>query len=155
MLLYHLPISFSNHLCLIPGNDILHALTSMEPMSLRVDLRLGNDTAYAHYSNFSVGSEGNHYAIDLSGYSGTAGKKSIKNGIYTWKERGCSVICVLKLFAGDSMRYHNGCPFSTKDKGSSTNSTTCANNYMGGWWYKNCYKANLNGHYATFLKDQV
>ncbi|KAM9489097.1 uncharacterized protein tnxba [Clarias gariepinus] len=109
------------------GNDILHALTSMEPMSLRVDLRLGNDTAYAHYSNFSVGSEGNHYAIDLSGYSGTA---------------------------GDSMRYHNGCPFSTKDKGSSTNSTTCANNYMGGWWYKNCYKANLNGHYATFSKDQ-
>ncbi|KAF5901103.1 tenascin-like, partial [Clarias magur] len=109
------------------GNDILHDLTTMEPMSLRVDLRLGNDTAYAHYSNFSVGSEVNHYALDLSGYSGTA---------------------------GDSMRYHNGCPFSTKDLGSGTNSTTCANNYLGGWWYKNCYKANLNGHYATFSKDQ-
>ncbi|MCI4374606.1 hypothetical protein PGIGA_G00008040 [Pangasianodon gigas] len=109
------------------GNDILHALTSMEPMSLRIDLRLGNDTAYAHYSNFSVGSEVNYYTIELSGYSGTA---------------------------GDSMRYHNGCPFSTKDKGPSTNSVYCANNYMGGWWYKNCYKANLNGVYATFMKDQ-
>ncbi|KAB5586976.1 hypothetical protein PHYPO_G00007660 [Pangasianodon hypophthalmus] len=109
------------------GNDILHALTSMEPMSLRIDLRLGNDTAYAHYSNFSVGSEVNYYTIEVSGYSGTA---------------------------GDSMRYHNGCPFSTKDKGPSTNSVHCAKNYMGGWWYKNCYKANLNGVYAIFMKDQ-
>lgn len=55
----------------------------MEPMSLRIDLRLGNDTAYAYYSNFSVGSEVNHYTIDLSGYSGTAGKKSVENGIHT------------------------------------------------------------------------
>ncbi|MCJ8728760.1 hypothetical protein PDJAM_G00008090 [Pangasius djambal] len=109
------------------GNDILHALTSMEPMSLRIDLRLGNDTAYAHYSNFSVGSAVNYYTIELSGYSGTA---------------------------GDSMRYHNGCPFSTKDKGPSINSVYCAKNYMGGWWYKNCYKANLNGVYATFMQDQ-
>ncbi|KAG7335896.1 hypothetical protein KOW79_000589 [Hemibagrus wyckioides] len=109
------------------GNDILHTLTSMEPMSLRVDLRLGNDTAYAHYSNITVASEVNHYTIDVSGYSGTA---------------------------GDSMRYHNGCPFSTKDKDPSINSVQCAKKYMGGWWYKNCYKANLNGVYATFSKDQ-
>ncbi|KAK3551288.1 hypothetical protein QTP70_013945 [Hemibagrus guttatus] len=109
------------------GNDILHTLTSMEPMSLHIDLRLGNDTAYAHYSNFTVGSEVNHYTIDVSGYSGTA---------------------------GDSMRYHNGCPFSTKDKDPSINNVQCAKNYMGGWWYKNCYKANLNGVYATFSKDQ-
>lgn len=78
-------LNFFNHVCPISGNDILHALTSMEPMSLRIDLRLGNDTAYAHYSNFSVGSEVNHYAIDLSGYSGTAGNKSVENGIYTRK----------------------------------------------------------------------
>lgn len=76
-------LSFSNHLCPNSGNDVLHALTSMEPMSLRIDLRLGNETAYAHYSNFSVGSEVNHYTIELSGYSGTAGKRSVENGIYT------------------------------------------------------------------------
>ncbi|XP_060726540.1 tenascin [Tachysurus vachellii] len=109
------------------GNDILHALTNTEPMSLRVDLRLGNDTAYAHYSNFSVGSEVNHYTIEVSGYSGTA---------------------------GDSMKYHNSCPFSTNDKDPSNNDVQCAKKYMGGWWYKNCYKANLNGVYATFSKDQ-
>lgn len=65
------------------------------------------------------------------------------------------VIYYLCPFAGDSMRYHNGCPFSTKDKGPSTNSVNCAKNYMGGWWYKNCYKANLNGVYATYSNDQV
>ncbi|KAL6489630.1 hypothetical protein MHYP_G00033710 [Metynnis hypsauchen] len=109
------------------GNDVLHSLTSLTPMSLRIDLRYGNDTAFAHYSNFTVGSEASHYAIALSGYSGTA---------------------------GDSMRYHNGRPFSTKDKDPNPLSIHCAKAYMGGWWYKNCYKANLNGLYATFSENQ-
>lgn len=43
-------------------------------MNLRVDLRSGNDTAYAHYANFSVASEENNYTIHVSGYSGNAGK---------------------------------------------------------------------------------
>ncbi|XP_072536746.1 uncharacterized protein tnxba [Salminus brasiliensis] len=109
------------------GNDILHSLTSLTPMTLRIDLRYGNDTAYAHYSNFTVGPEDNHYTITLSGYSGTA---------------------------GDSMKYHNGRPFSTKDKDPNPLSIHCAKAYMGGWWYKNCYKANLNGLYSTFSENQ-
>ncbi|XP_073703646.1 uncharacterized protein tnxba [Garra rufa] len=104
------------------GNDILHTLTSRTPMSLWVDLRSGNDTAFAHYANFNVSSEANHYAIELSGYFGTA---------------------------GDSMKYHNGRPFSTKDKDPNILSIHCAKAYMGGWWYKNCYKANLNGLYGS------
>lgn len=43
-------------------------------MAMRVDLRSGNDTAYAYYENFNISSEAEHYAIELSGYSGTAGK---------------------------------------------------------------------------------
>ncbi|XP_076827470.1 uncharacterized protein tnxba [Brachyhypopomus gauderio] len=109
------------------GNDLLHTLTRLASMSLRIDLHSGNDTVYAHYSSFTVGSEANHYAIELSGYSGTA---------------------------GDSMRYHNGRPFSTKDKDPSPLGIHCAKAYMGGWWYKNCYKANLNGRYATFSENQ-
>ncbi|XP_067305966.1 tenascin-R [Pseudorasbora parva] len=109
------------------GNDILYTLTSLSPMSLRIDLRSGNDTAFAHYANFSVNSETNHYAIELSGYSGTA---------------------------GDSMKYHNGRPFSTKDKDPDTLSIHCAKAYMGGWWYKNCYKANLNGIYASYSDNK-
>ncbi|KAL0172517.1 hypothetical protein M9458_032828, partial [Cirrhinus mrigala] len=96
-------------------------------MSLRIDLRSGNDTAFAHYANFNVSSEANHYAIEVSGYFGTA---------------------------GDSMKYHNSRPFSTKDKDPNILSIHCAKAYMGGWWYKNCYKANLNGLYASYSDNK-
>uniref|UniRef100_A0A673H3U7 Tenascin-like n=1 Tax=Sinocyclocheilus rhinocerous TaxID=307959 RepID=A0A673H3U7_9TELE len=110
------------------GNDILHTLSSRTPMSLRIDLRSANDTAFAHYANFNVSSEANHYEIELSGYFGTA---------------------------GDSMKYHNRRPFSTKDKDPNTLSIHCAKAYLGGWWYKNCYKANLNGLYASYSDNKV
>uniref|UniRef100_A0A8C2FU41 Fibrinogen C-terminal domain-containing protein n=1 Tax=Cyprinus carpio TaxID=7962 RepID=A0A8C2FU41_CYPCA len=108
-------------------NDILHTLTSRTPMSLRIDLRSGNDTAFAHYANFNISSEANHYVIELSGYFGTA---------------------------GDSMKYHNGRPFSTIDKDPNILSIHCAKAYMGGWWYKNCYKANLNGLYVSYSDNK-
>ncbi|XP_046890687.1 tenascin isoform X2 [Hypomesus transpacificus] len=109
------------------GNELLHNLSSMGPVSLRVDLRSGHDTAYAHYSNFTIGSEARHYAIEVFGYTGTA---------------------------GDSMRYHNGRPFSTKDKDPNPLGIHCARAYMGGWWYKNCYKTNLNGLYGVNSNNQ-
>lgn len=67
-----------------PGNELLHNLTSVGPVSLRVDMQSGNDTAYAHYTNFSIASENRHYALTVSGYTGTAGtflKTGFKNYI--------------------------------------------------------------------------
>ena len=55
------------------GNELLHNLTSIGPVSLRVDMRSGNDTAYAHYANFSIDSEEKYYTLTVSGYTGTAG----------------------------------------------------------------------------------
>ncbi|KAF7665757.1 hypothetical protein LDENG_00132680 [Lucifuga dentata] len=109
------------------GNELLHNLTSIGPVSLRVDMRAGNDTTYAHYYNFSVDSEERHYAIMISGYTGTA---------------------------GDSMRYHHGRPFSTWDKDPDPLGIHCAKAYMGAWWYKNCYKTNLNGLYGINSNNQ-
>ncbi|XP_077454884.1 tenascin-R-like [Stigmatopora argus] len=109
------------------GNEILHNLTSIGPVSLRVDLRSGNETAYAHYANFSIDSEENDFALTVSGYMGTA---------------------------GDSMRYHNGRPFSTRDKDPDSLGIHCSRAYMGGWWYKNCYKTNLNGLYGINTNNQ-
>uniref|UniRef100_A0A3B4TAU4 Tenascin-like n=1 Tax=Seriola dumerili TaxID=41447 RepID=A0A3B4TAU4_SERDU len=103
------------------GNELLHNLTSVGPVSLRVDMRSGNDTAYAHYANFSIDTEERHYTLTVSGYTGTA---------------------------GDSMKYHNGRPFSSRDKDPDPLGLHCARAYMGGWWYKNCYKTNLNGLYG-------
>uniref|UniRef100_A0A8C6SE66 Fibrinogen C-terminal domain-containing protein n=1 Tax=Neogobius melanostomus TaxID=47308 RepID=A0A8C6SE66_9GOBI len=109
------------------GNRLLHNLTSIGPVSLRVDMRSGNDTAYAHYANFFIDSEERNYTLTISGYTGTA---------------------------GDSMRYHNNRPFSTRDKDPDPLGIHCSRAYMGGWWYKNCYKTNLNGLYGINSNNQ-
>lgn len=57
------------------GLDILHNLTAMTPMSLRVDLRDKNDTVFAKYSTFAVAKR--NYKLTVEGYSGTAGEPQI------------------------------------------------------------------------------
>jgi len=38
--------------------------------------------------------------------------------------------------------------FSTRDQDNDASSSrTCAVEFKGGWWYKNCYDSNLNGVY--------
>lgn len=56
-----------------PGLDILHNLTSMTPMSLRVDLRDQNESVFAKYSTFEVAKR--NYKLTVGGYSGTAGEQ--------------------------------------------------------------------------------
>lgn len=58
----------------ISGNDVLYNLTSVGPMSLRVDMCYGNETVYAHYANFSIDSKERHYTLTVSGYTGSAGE---------------------------------------------------------------------------------
>ncbi|KAK6323747.1 hypothetical protein J4Q44_G00060860 [Coregonus suidteri] len=109
------------------GNDNLHNLTSMAPMTLRVDLRAGDESVFAKYSVFTVDTVRRNYALKVSGYSGTA---------------------------GDSMSYHNARLFSTRDRDPMPFITRCAMSYRGGWWYKNCHQANLNGLYDTSVNHQ-
>lgn len=40
---------------------------------LRVELKAGDETAFAEYSSFYIAGEEDKYKIHLSGYSGTAG----------------------------------------------------------------------------------
>ncbi|XP_035475844.1 tenascin isoform X4 [Scophthalmus maximus] len=107
------------------GLESLHNLTSMTRMSLRVDLRDGDDSAFAKYSTFEVARR--NYKLSVGGYSGTA---------------------------GDSLSYHNNRVFSTKDRDPAPFITRCAMSYRGGWWYKNCHQANLNGLYGIDVKHQ-
>ena len=53
------------------------------------------------------------------------------------------------LFAGDAgkgLSYNDNYAFSTFDQDTSGN---CANKDRGGWWYRNCAYASLNGEYIT------
>ncbi|XP_034560964.1 tenascin-like [Notolabrus celidotus] len=107
------------------GLDNLHNLTTMTRMNLRVDLRDQADAVFAKYMTFEVAKR--NYKLSVGGYSGTA---------------------------GDSLTYHNNRLFSTKDRDPTPFITRCAMSYRGGWWYKNCHEANLNGLYGIDVKHQ-
>ena len=100
----------------------IHRLTEDATCTLRVDLgdAQGN-RPYANYSTFSIGDSSTEYTLTIAGYSGTA---------------------------GDSMAYHNGSMFSTKDNDNDNWSTdSCATRCLGAWWYNRCNHSNLNGLY--------
>ncbi|XP_062620876.1 fibrinogen-like protein 1 [Saccostrea cucullata] len=101
------------------GNDAIYELTKNKNQELRIELQsFDGAEAYSQYSTFYVGDKYNKYVLTVSGYSGTA---------------------------GDSLKYHNGMKFTTKDN---DNDKNCATQYHGAWWYKSCHHSNMNGQYA-------
>ncbi|KAL9983039.1 hypothetical protein ACROYT_G005163 [Oculina patagonica] len=66
------------------------------------------DTRYAEYASFAISDEASKYKLSLGSYSGSA---------------------------GDSLSYHNGHPFSTKDQDNDSWDYNCAVQYKGAWWY--------------------
>ena len=107
------------------GLDHIHCLTSAAPRTeLRVDLAdFQGNYKYAQYSFFSVGNSGTNYRLNIAGYTGTA---------------------------GDSLAWHNGLQFSTKDRDNDLRSGgNCASFHRGAWWYNSCHNSNLNGLYLS------
>ena len=92
--------------------------------TLRVDLEdFENEIRYAKYSTFNIGDSTTNYTITVGGFSGDA---------------------------GDSLAYHNGSEFTTKDRDNDIhNGINCAVTFSGAWWYRNCYHSNLNGRYLN------
>ena len=105
------------------GNDNIHRLTASGNTVLRVELEdWSGNTAYAVYGTFMVANESNKYKLTVGNYSGTAGDA---------------------LTGG-----HNGMFFSTKDRDNDAKqSSDCAEQLKGGWWYGACFNASLNGPY--------
>ena len=53
----------------------------------------------------------------------------------------------------DSMAYHNGAQFSTRDRDHDNWSRNCATVYGGAWWYKSCFHSNLNSKYELHTPE--
>ncbi|MFT7801650.1 tenascin-R-like isoform X1 [Arapaima gigas] len=109
------------------GLDNIQKITSQGRYELRIDMRDGQESVYANYDKFSIGDARNLYKLRIGEYNGTA---------------------------GDSLSYHQGRPFSTKDRDNDIAVTNCALSYKGAWWYKNCHRANLNGKYGESRHSQ-
>ena len=104
------------------GLSKIHRLTKEGSNTLRVDLGdFEGNRAYANYSTFSVSDGSTEYILTVGGYSGTA---------------------------GDSLWWHSGMKFSTRDN-DNDNDVNCADGYNGGWWFNACLNSHLNGHYYT------
>ncbi|CAH1790439.1 unnamed protein product [Owenia fusiformis] len=107
------------------GLDNLHGLLSQGNYNLRIDLTMWppqNETRHAEYSIFDVSDESDNYRLTIGGYSGDA---------------------------GDSLAFHNGLGFTTKDRDNDLSPINCAIDNKGAWWYGYCYRSNLFSLYST------
>uniref|UniRef100_A0ABM0GYT3 Fibrinogen C domain-containing protein 1-like n=1 Tax=Saccoglossus kowalevskii TaxID=10224 RepID=A0ABM0GYT3_SACKO len=115
------------------GNEKLFYILRSGVYKLRVDLGdWAGNTKYAEYDFMQIGNEESKYTLSIGEYSGTA---------------------------GDSMSYHDGMKFSTKDQDHDLSSHCCACDSReygrGGWWYNACKHANLNGPYINSNGNKV
>jgi len=97
------------------GLDKLHAMTNNQQQELLVVMENAQGKqAYELFSNFRIGSESSGYTLETVGTpSGDA---------------------------SDSLTYHLGMKFSTKDRDNDIYPKEhCAQSCTGGWWYKTCH----------------
>ncbi|XP_019624489.1 PREDICTED: ficolin-1-like [Branchiostoma belcheri] len=103
------------------GNDNLYRLAVQKVYQLRVDMEdVEGNMAYAAFDTFAISPQSQNYKLLVGNYSGTA---------------------------GDSLTYHDGKPFSTKDRKNEDYHASCAQRFKGAWWYYDCQLSNLNGLY--------
>ena len=101
----------------------IHCLTTREDVELRIDLQdeQGNKVTWV-YKQFSVDGADQKYRLHIGQGTG-------------------------KPASFDAMTYHNNMYFTTFDRDNDENSIgNCA---ASGWWYRNCYHANLNGFHRN------
>ena len=103
------------------GLEKIHKLAGLgKGAMLRVDVKshFVSGIKYAEYSKFEISNEAGGYRLTVAGYSGDA---------------------------SDSLSYHNGMKFTTKDRDNDLNLNNCAAKRVGAWWYNDCYRSHLNG----------
>ncbi|XP_056380463.1 ficolin-2-like isoform X1 [Hyla sarda] len=104
------------------GNDNIHRLTSTGTHTLRIDLTdFEHSYSFATYASFALSGENDNYKLNVGPF--------------------------IEGTTGDGLAYHNGRPFTTKDKDNDAFSENCAVRFKGAWWYGECHNSHLNGQY--------
>ena len=111
----------------------IHCLTTRESAELQIDLQdeQGNKVTWV-YQQFSVDGPDQKYRLHIGQGTGTPSGSR------------------------DAMVQHNNMNFSTFDRDNDQYGGNCAASFKGGWWYSNCYLANLNGpHTASSTNRRI
>ena len=68
--------------------------------------------------------------------------------IYSYRNICLQLLNFFQGDAGDSLTYHNGMMFSTKDRDNDKDDGwNCAEQWKGAWWFNSCHYSDLNGQY--------
>ena len=111
------------------GLENIHSLTTNDDVELRIELGYGDTPSVIWtYQLFNVGGADTNYKLTIGEGQGTAGSR-------------------------DSLAYHNGKPFTTRDRDNDDYSRNCATIYGGAWWYQSCHNSNLNGKYQAHTPE--
>ena len=88
---------------------------------MRIDFTYKDVSYHAQYDSFSLDSEEQDFSLHIAGYHGDA---------------------------GDDLSYQDGRGFSTHDRDNSAPGTCASRFHVSGFWFKNCFLANLNGNWG-------
>ena len=108
------------------GLHNIHCLTEREEVELQIKVRQDNGTGQVWtYGYFEVGGPETNYTLHIGQAQGPSDGQ-------------------------DSMAWHNGMQFSTRDRDNDRDGSSCANLVGGsGWWYRACYRSILTGSHSS------
>ena len=108
------------------GLKNIHELTNQHDVDLQISVWNDTETSITwNYPVFRVAGPEYSYQLTVCGGTGEGGH--------------------------DAFAYHNGSYFSTYDRDNDISVANCAKLHQGGWWYKSCFHANLNGRHKYCL----
>ncbi|XP_077176680.1 fibrinogen-like protein 1-like protein [Paroedura picta] len=106
------------------GTEYISLIARQKWYKVRINLDAGNNHKYAEYDSFVLEDESQGYRLHLGSYDGNAGDP---------------------LTSSQTKNLHDNMRFSCKDRDFDRSTlTNCADVYGGGWWYDNCFDAQLN-----------
>ncbi|WAR11570.1 FGL2-like protein [Mya arenaria] len=109
------------------GNDNIFLLTNQKQYEVRIDLwDFSGNRVYALYKTFYIDGERDNYRLHIHSFEGSA---------------------------RDALKSHDRVQFSTADRDNDEyQGYNCAQEWLAGWWFNNCWFSFLTGPYYNISK---